>query len=417
MKKIVIVDLWTNSNNGDEVLQSGLISMVRNKFPDATVSGVFRFGFNEFNESINEIERTISKLDLFYPGPRRTLYAGKNALLLTSYLHIIYSLYSFLELFFNLLLFKFKLNFILRKKVSTTFEIISDADIVIWKGKNYRDYSGLKGLFRQSTLLVLGFTSVLLNKNVFCINASIWPMKNLIQKKMLDFVFKRCRHVTVRDEDSLTHFFNYSKDHFSFCADLSFFDLEHNYLDRKLQGFNVEKIYDIAITLTEWGSLVDQKTYIKSIVELISVSYFDKGFSRIIIVPQVNRVSESNDNVKQMLYEQLSFFPEIKIEEAKNVHSIEELLDLYSFSKLLIGSRMHSCVFSFYVGTPFVAFAYDNGPKWSILRKIWPNKFINDYKDVNISNDLDFSRMDKMYYSNFIDKMFTDSYRNIYYVE
>jgi polysaccharide pyruvyl transferase WcaK-like protein len=58
---------------------------------------------------------------------------------------------------------------------------------------------------------------------------------------------------------------------------------------------------------------------------------------------------------------------------------ITTLLDVYERTRLLIGTRMHSCVFAMSVGTPFVAIAYDAGPKWDILKQFWPEEFVFDY--------------------------------------
>jgi len=417
MKRIVIVDLWTNSNNGDEVLQSGLISMLKKKFPDSKISGVFRFGFNEFNQATNEIERTLNKLDSYFPGPRRTLYAGNNALKLSPGLHLLYSIFSFCELFLNLLFYKLNLHSFCNKKVLQTFVAISNAEIVIWKGKNFRDYKGLKGLFRLSTLLILGYVSTVLNKNVYCINASIWKMQNKFQKFLLDFVFRKCKHVTVRDEDSLCHFVESDYIDYSYCADLSFYDLGANYSSYHLRGFNVTKKYDVALTLTEWGNEDDQNRYVNNLFRILSLLRESKNYESIIIVPQVNRIAESNQRVKNLLLEKLNTTQNFTITDYSSISSVDDLLKLYSESNFLIGTRMHSCVFSFFVGTPFIAIAYDNGPKWSILRKIWPSNYILDYYSADFPNNFNFEMYDKTYYQIIFSNMLNNSYSNIKYVE
>ena len=413
MRKIVIVDLWTNSNNGDEVLQSGLITMLRRKFPLSQISGVFRFGFNEFRDASEEINRTVSKLDFSFSGPRRTLYAGKNALRLSPLLHALFSILSFTELFFNLFFFKCGLKFLCKKSVLDTLCEIEEADIVIWKGKNYRDYKGMRGTFRIATLVILGYVSVVLNKNVYCINASIWRMKNRLQKRLLNLVLKKCRHVTVRDEDSLLHFNDFVRNNYSYCADLSFYDLKENYSKYFCAGFSSGKQYDVALTLTQWGDERLQNAYINYLVEFLFDLNKNQKCDSIVIIPQVNRTSESNDKVKSLFIRKLNEKTNIVISDISVVSCVDELLKLYKVSKVLIGTRMHSCVFSFFVGTPFIGIAYDNGPKWSILRKIWPQELILDYELLQPPKTVNFDFFDLEYCQNQFELMYNSSFLNV----
>jgi colanic acid/amylovoran biosynthesis protein len=291
--------------------------------------------------------------------------------------------------------------------------VIEDSDIVIWKGKNYRDYKGLRGIFRIATLIILGYVSVVLNNNVYCINASIWRMKNRLQKRLLNFVLKKCKHVTVRDEDSLVHFNDFDVKNYSYCADLSFYDLKENYSKYFCAGFSNRKQYDVALTLTQWGNESLQNAYINYLVEFLCDLKKNQRCESIVIIPQVNRTSESNDKVKKLLIKRLNEKTNVVITDIPMVINVDELLKLYSVSKILIGTRMHSCVFSFFVGTPFIGIAYDNGPKWSILRKIWPRELILDYELLKAPKTFNFDFFDLVYCRNQFELMYNSSFLNV----
>lgn len=375
MKKILLIDLWTDANSGDLALQAGLIQMLRDKYPQAEIVGIFRFGWNEFEQAEPEIRTTRSLLDRSFGGLRRTYYSGANHSKFRGLLHKLVSLYSFLELACVLLLAKLGLNIMLSSPHQTVISEIGSADVVIWKGKNFRSYGGLSGINRQATLLVAGIVANLLNKNVFCVNASIWPMKSTIERWMVCTVLGMCKSVSVRDQGSLHTAGKLGLSNHFFAHDLSFYFL------KSMQGMRFEERREsaVALTVTQWGSDCEIEQYIKSLTVTVSI-LVEAGMNEIYIVPQVTRAAESNRllvaRIKQVLAQ---LKRDCVIHDIVEEQSIPELLKLYARCRILIGTRMHSCVFARFVNTPFIGIAYDDGPKWDILREFWPREFIVPY--------------------------------------
>lgn len=377
-KKIVLLDLWTDSNRGDNCLQSGLIGMTRQRWPGCEVTGVFRFGINEFAKAGAEISETVSQLDRAYGGLRKTYYSAPNHKRYTGITHQLVSLYSFFELFFVLLLSKLRLQFILPTGHQDVIRVVREADLVIWKGKNFRDYGGLPGINRQLTLLIAGIVGYQLNRNICCVNASVWNMRNFWERRLAGFVLAKCKVVTVRDKASEENlkFLCGEKLKIFFAQDLSFFDLDKNYnAVGKKRSDALRAQYDLAFTITEWGKPESQKIYIDTIC-MIARELKSLGVNRIAIVPQVTRSSESNAGVLQKI---TASVPDVNFEIIDGSPKIGQLLDIYERSEMVVGTRMHSCVFARSVGTPFVAIAYDAGPKWEILSEFWPKQFIFEY--------------------------------------
>lgn len=376
-KDIVIVDLWTDTNRGDCALQLGIISLLREKFPSSRISGVFRFGTNEFKDAVNETDFTRAALDESYGGVRNTFYAGDNSSRFTGVTHKLVSLVSFVEVFTWLFLFKIGLRKLIPTSKKVVMEKISNADIVVWKGKNFRDYGGVSGINRQATLLIAGYISHVLNDNVHCVNASVWDMKNPVERMMLKGALAPCKSVTVRERESFKNIKSYMKDasHIVFAQDLSFHTLAQI---KTYSPVKRESNSKIALTLTSWGAEEEQKAYAESIAHSLKALYRSDPNLSVIVVPQVTRRAEDNSFVIDRVTSLLSDTG-LNIEVMTGSPSIEELLEAYSSCRMLIGTRMHSCVFARAVGCPFVAIAYDAGAKWDILKEFWPDKLVTTY--------------------------------------
>lgn len=377
--KILLMDLWTDANRGDLALQGGLIQMLRDKYPSSKLVGVFRFGLNEFDTARTEISTTCSMLNRFYGGLRRTHYAGSNALKFPLFVHKLISLYSFIELAFLLLFYRGGLKFLVPSTHRQVMDEIASADLVVWKGKNFRCYGGLSGLNRQATLLVAGVISRILNPRVYCVNASLWKMKSGIERWMVKTVLSLCKSVSLRDAGSMQAAATLSISNCFLAHDLSFY-----YLNVQSRESNLERRNNaIALTVTRWGTGNESSHYVDALIFTVR-KLIEKGVSEIYIIPQVTRAAESNKYlVERFKRGVLAIDKNLVIHDIDLELTIPELLNLYARCKLLLGTRMHSCVFARFVNTPFVGIAYDDGPKWDILREFWPIDFIVPY---NISH-------------------------------
>ncbi len=373
--KILLMDLWTDANRGDLALQGGLIHMLRDKYPMSELVGVFRFGLNEFETALPEISSTCSMLDRYYGGLRKTHYAGSNALKFRGAVHKIISLYSFIELTFLLLFYLAGLKLLIPSAHRQVMEEILSADLVVWKGKNFRCYGGLSGLNRQATLLAAGVVARILNPRVYCVNASIWNMKSGIERWMVKTVLSLCRSVSVRDIGSMEAASSLSIPNYFFAHDLSFYYL--NALSRRCNAERHDNA--IALTVTRWGSAQESDNYVEALISAAG-ALIEKGVSQIYIIPQVTRTAESSRSlIERFKTGVLEVDRNVVLHDLDRELTIPELLDLYGSCKLLLGTRMHSCVFARFVNTPFVGIAYDDGPKWDILREFWPVSFIVPY--------------------------------------
>ena len=379
-KSVVLLDLWTDSNRGDCALQIGLISMARARWPDKEIAGVFRFGTNEMASAVEEVSYTSAQLNRVHGGLRRTYYSARNFGRLGRRTAKLVSLYSFVELFALLLLYKVGLRLLVPKAKRDVMELISNAELVIWKGKNFRDYGGLAGINRQLTLLSAGVAASFLNANVHCVNASVWRMQSATERRLVRWAFSRCRSISVREPQSLAaiEHLQLPRIPVRFAQDLSFYCLRSRHGAVGAKRTAAAEIHDVALTITQWGDSASQQTYLNTLRECVR-SLIACGARRFVVVPQVTRAAEDSSRLVAALSDFFGENTSASLTVLSGSPDIDALLNTYERTKLLVGTRMHSCVFALSVATPFVAIAYDAGPKWDILKEFWPDRFIFEY--------------------------------------
>lgn len=381
VRDVVVIDLWTDANRGDEALQVSLVRLLRSRYPGARIAGVFRFGVNELDAARPEISSTAAELDDVVGGVRRTYYAAANTRRFTGPAHALVSTLSFAEALASIACFlvlrRFSRPLIGRERYRSLCAV-RDADVVVWKGKNFREYpSPLTTVTRAMTLGGAGFFASLLRPGLHCVNASFWPVRQPAARAVYRLAFRRCRSITVRDEESTAN----AKSLFGGgipvhqCADLSFHLLSE--LARPVE--RPPESATVALTVTAWGDESLRARYVDALVAAVR-RLRALGAERFMVVPQVSRAAEDSSALVGALRRRLSAEDSLDIDVVEGEPSIPELLRVYAGTRMLVGSRMHSCVFARAVGVPFVALSYDTGPKWGVLASFWDERLILDYR-------------------------------------
>lgn len=380
VRRVVALDLWTDANRGDEVLQAGLIELLRRAYPDAAVTGVFRFGTNELADAKPEIASTVGALDEALGGIRRTHYAGANSARHRGVIHAFVSLMSFLEAVACIIGYRVmgrRVRFLIGAHRSRTMQVLRNADVVVWKGKNFREYHGLTGITRSMTLTCAGWFAGMLRDEVHCVNASFWRIDGRVQRSIYRRAFHRCRSITVRDAPSVDNVGDLLGPDavVQLRADLSLVMVGERG-DRVRRAVTADAAA-VALTVTEWGPPAQQAAYLDAL-EAAIVHLRTVGARSFVVVPQVIRVSEDSSAIVAALRERLRRSG-IELEVLEGPLSVDDLFRTYARHRLLLGARMHSCVFARAVGVPFVALSYDSGPKWDVLSQFWPAELILPY--------------------------------------
>ncbi|HTX78383.1 MAG TPA: polysaccharide pyruvyl transferase family protein, partial [Longilinea sp.] len=390
--KILLLDFCSEKNRGDAAMQVGLIELVYQNFQDPEVSIISVYGANQSKNLQDEFDHSTKYPVTILGGLRPTFYPinGKeqNSTLrfeLLQMLNFIPCLLLPLALKLHVPLKLIKR--FLPKYYRNTFDQMVSADIVIWKGKNFRSRKNkILEIYRTLVLIYHPLFCSILSKPLGCVGTSVWSLNSPISRFFLKTIFEKCTFISAREEKSYRELVKLMGDkstsQLDLLPDLSYAAMadRKDSLQKRRRILNTAYPQRVGMTIVDWkdeGTEV-RNTYKKSIVALISF-LIEKG-SEIVLIPQVTKNWESNAD---LILEMVSNSDIQKhITRVEGQPSVNELLTIYSNLDFLVASRMHSAIFASAVNTPLVAVAYDSGGKWGILESLGYGDYIINYKDI-----------------------------------
>jgi len=389
-KKLLLLDFSSETNAGDIALQEGMLKLAKGQFPEASFSVTVAYGANQDFRAGHHFVSLLQDPDLeiggalrptFFPleGEKRNVYLGEGlnlfGLMIGSFLLLI--------MFANKTLAKILMPHSFR----TTFDLLEQADFVLWKGKNFRGRSNpFLEFYRLYSRLFMPLAVIALEKPMACVGLSVWPLKYSVPRHFLRFVLAKCEHISVRESESLGEVESLLKNQKKrpevvVTPDLSFALLRH--LTPKEIEYKQE-VSQIAFTIVDWSEFGPKvrENYITAIREFIEFAV-DEYQCSIVIVPQVIKEWESTQGLLKILLDSLSKKAQAKVSRPEIAPSVENLVQVYKCSDYLIATRMHSAIFSLSVGTPALVIPYDKGAKWSILKDLGYSDYMIAYDEVN----------------------------------
>ncbi len=389
--KVVIIDYVSEKNRGDAAIHNGLINLLQKSFPNAVLSAVSVFGANQFPEMNQEYDQSSVLGIQIYGGLVPTFFPANKK---REKPILLFEFQNFLGLIFRLwLLFALKLKiplrllkFFISKKYRVTLELIENADLLVIRGRNYRNRkTAALEIFRILSKIFHLLLCSQLSKKMVLIGTSVWDQKSNLADRLLGFAFKACEFVTVRERGSfkvakkLAITYNFPEPFL--LPDLSFavFNDRKDIILNRMRAFRRPYPKVIGLTIHDWKTqgLKTRDNYLKSISGL--VKYYSDLHSRIVIIPQVSINWEDNSE----LLDELKFTVRTNnIDVIKGNPSVQELLQIYSKLDLLVATRMHSAIFAAAVNTPIIAIAYDKGGKWNIIEELGYKDYLMNYDQV-----------------------------------
>jgi polysaccharide pyruvyl transferase WcaK-like protein len=392
-ERIVLLDFWSEKNRGDAAMQIALIELVRKHFPDAKVSVVGAYGYNQWPEFLTELDYTRDLIPDIVGGFRRTFFPlrsiDKSDNRLVKFVRYGINIATELVLLFGLTrpgIRRFLLKYA-PQGMRQALERIMSADLIIWNGRNFQCNSRWKEPFVYWNLLYNPLVCMMLQKPVICIGASVWDIKTVLGRELLRFAFRRLVFMSVREPRSFKNvqeLLGQDGGQVRLLPDLSFWVLQRE------AKFDAERVAGrtymqrVGITLMDWwgeGQEARQK-YINAICRLIEFVVQELR-GKIIIVPQVTYRPENTDRIFRDIFSGLPSVCQKHVYRIEKELTIKELLKVYGNLDFLIATRMHSAIFALASGTPVVAIAYDSGAKWGILEMLGAGEIIIPFRDVS----------------------------------
>ena len=383
-------------------MQLGLIRLLREYSPSSDLTVMAAIGSNQSEVLESELDET-SLEDVKLLGGLRptTINFGSFALRF----HLIRKVYT--AVFFILGVLKWPILFLaaksrifaktLSKADRAGLEALTNADLVVWNGRNFRSDSKNRELYEFWPLLYVPLLAVLLGKKIACIGASIWPVKTKLASKFLKFVLDRTIFLSVREEES----FRISKNLLGpetlvvLLPDLSLAYLRS--LATTPAGKQIIKKWPekVGVTLVDWknNGNIAQENYVKTLT-LFCNWLLENGTISIKIIPQVTFHAEDSLAIAHRIR---SNSPKA-IEIVSDSLTVSDLVIRYTQLDVLIATRMHSAIFAVSQGTPTVLIPYDSGGKWAIL------KYLGVINPGLSHSDLDFDKLKKLFLQTWEDR-------------
>ncbi|GAA5316976.1 MAG: hypothetical protein AseanaTS_21800 [Candidatus Pelagadaptatus aseana] len=364
---VLLLDFAQQTNTGDDVMQRALIELCRdNVSSNITISTYF--GANELLAVREEFGHYEEGYGLPVVGGVINTYfnRGRWSRSLGRVFQAIFCVFLLILLRFNVP--SSFVRVLLTSKQKNTFDVYNQADIVIWNGRNFRGSGGAGEALKIFELCVNPFFCLMLEKPVFCIGASVWPLKSKIAKWLMKAAVKNSKAFLVRENDSYNYLYNELK--LSECPsldripDLSFYVI-NQYLHKNKTMLHRGVTGLVGLTLIGRRELPNDEIYSRYLNAFSKlVSHISKKDLQIKIIPQVTYNLEPYE---KELYIIASQNPNVELEIVEGELGFEGLLDQYMGVDILVASRMHSAIFARSLGVPVTAVAYDEGAKWGIL--------------------------------------------------
>lgn len=274
---------------------------------------------------------------------------------------------------------------------------LRNADIVVSKGGNfYRSWSK-KGPVDVIALYLLTFTLLLsqrLKKKLCVFSHSFGPFYSKLSRKTMGAVLKNAEYVSCRED--------ISKDVLLQCGilpgkvhvdcDLGFgvVPASEERTAELLKKYNLQKLEYFSVTTRPWfhkqrqsGDNSGYNRYIEGMAAMCDYIIETHKLSAALIV-QNDGMHSKNEPDYPVLRDILDKMKNKQNAQILNADfSAQELVSIYSQGQLTLGTRLHSCIFSFTVGTPAIAIAYAHKAQ-GIMKMMNADEYILKIEDLNI---------------------------------
>ena len=384
--RILVLDIAQPSNSGDEAMQRALLHLCLDKLSKEVVAMAY-FGENEFPaveaefdhypESIGvEVVGGVSKTFLWsrHRKLRKVALRVWNALLILSFYAVSSAGGAGIarRVFFDRL----------QRRSLAHFEA---CDYVVWNGRNFRGSSSWLGeILKIFELLAHPLIAIALNKPIYGVGSSVWALKGAISRALLRHVVRRCEKFWVRERESyevMNGVLLGDTGRLERMPDLSFFTL-NSVLSSGSSATSRQDGKIVAMTLVgrkEFQDASSHERYLRALARLVA-HIGSRGFC-VRLVPQVSYALEPYNEEADFI---MKSNPQVHIDTSFGGQTLEELVSIYSNARILVGSRMHSIIFSVAAGTPALGLSYDSGSKWAILEDFGDAKpFVLDASELD----------------------------------
>ena len=392
MKKVALIHCYSDQNRGDAGIIESTIDLINEIEPGCKVSAISVF--NENDERFkNDHYFTKNIVEGVHPALFFEPSIQKNGIGFSNFKKSLLFLLLFVK---NVIILLFPYRFVAKRLLSqaqfSTFVILCEADLVISKGGSFLySFKGMTGELFLTRMLFAFLLPIRLGKKVCIFSQSIGPFENFISKRLFLYVIGKLKGVYLREEKCLEYLpFKY-QGLVTVIPDSAF------YLSPKPCSFQSTAKKRVAITARphKFSSNKQKQArlneqYINCLI-LMAKHCLHLGFE-VNLVGQVTGPSSGEDDREalKLLYSGVGVNTTGLVfwDETKGLMSPKELQYIYSKMDLVIGTRLHSAIFSLAVGIPSINIAYHGTKSQGIMASVGLERFVMDINDMQPGNGI-----------------------------
>lgn len=358
-RRFLIINAHSARNRGDGGIVLASIGLVKKAFPGAHIAVMSRYA--ETDHETYRVE-TYRPFLHFPPPPGRRPW--RLAALLWSLSHCLVAQLQWL-ITHREGVFRFLSN-------QRELRVLREADVVISCGGGYL-YSAHRKALHMTLLhhLYLIYAATFFGKPVVCFPQSIGPFHSSVDRFLVRRVLSRVAFICVRDEISLVECerLGLSRERYVLVPDVGF-ALDSNGskrsdLQKRLPAGKQHPI--VAITVSDWrwaegGTIRDVSEKYNRYVAVVAAGIDDvvrRYDASVALVPQCILKTEGHQDdvaTAQQVREMVSSRQRVLL--VRDEYRPDELKSLYGLADVMVGTRMHSCIFGISEGVPCLGLAY-----------------------------------------------------------
>jgi len=268
-----------------------------------------------------------------------------------------------------------------------------DADLVVSCAGNFLYSSGRIGLPFFLALFSIAFASWV-GKPVYGLPQTLGPFQRKREARLVRAVLRRMRLVLVRDSISIAvcDSWHDPKINWRYCPDIAF-SFTHDDVKEAhqlLASYGVDPDLDsplLGVTLIDWGGQYlrfRQQAAYERAVALALRRFLDTYGGKVIVFAQVQGPSSSEDDrlPARRVCAQLNDLGQRVVLVDRWVPS-RVLRSAYGLMDVVLGSRLHSCVFALSQFVPVVAIGYQYKTR-GVMQTLGMEDWVIDIEDVTV---------------------------------
>ncbi len=386
--KILIVNIHSPKNLGDRAIIQGMTDLLRKKYPDAR----FYYMSNYFQELRKIFSGNAIKNLIFIPPDKNFLIRAVSPVV------------DLIKALFFIILFYLKLDFIFKSlNANNPVRILYESDLILSAGGNYL-FSSNKSFFSRTMYVSLLHMVIakMFKKPTILFPQSVGPFHRSHDRFIVSTLLKLIDYTLVRDKDSFALLTkeNFPKDNLHLVPDIAFY----NSIKRN-NSSNGHQVKNVLLTAVQWNWALSPdkkkngdllfKQYKNNLLEIIR--YLNSKGINVNLFVQSGAEVESDLHILTELKKESSNRNVTLIDISDN--SLNEVYNYYEKNDIIIGTRMHSCIFGIMIGLPTIGLAYQpktfgtfnlleiddyafdaiNLDSYAVIKKL--DEIINDYSN------------------------------------